>query len=108
MLGGPGLWSAEAKPGRNGLRDFSQRLFAALDVHECAGGCFRDGQRIKRRDIGDMYIRPTVQSASDVPCDPGCLGLARERGDLDALRRSPQSIAVEAALSACGSIGVAS
>src|SRR5262245_61669160 len=42
-----------------------------------------------------MYIRPTVQSAPDVPRDPGCLGLAHERGDLDALRRSPQSIAVD-------------
>src|SRR6516164_1237148 len=42
-----------------------------------------------------MYVRPTVQSASDVPCDSGCLGLAHERGDLDALRRSPQSIAVD-------------
>src|SRR5262245_1497449 len=42
-----------------------------------------------------MYIRPTVQSASDVPRDPGYLGLAHERGDLDALRGSPQSIAVD-------------
>src|SRR6266581_2273510 len=42
-----------------------------------------------------MYIRPTVQSASDVPRDPGCLSLAHERGDLDALRRGPQSIAVD-------------
>src|SRR5262245_641795 len=42
-----------------------------------------------------MYIRPTVQSASDVPRDPGWRGLARERGDLGARRRSPQSIAVD-------------
>src|SRR5262249_62036133 len=42
-----------------------------------------------------MYIRPTVQSASDVARDPGCLGLAHERGDLNALRGDAQSIAVD-------------
>jgi hypothetical protein len=42
-----------------------------------------------------MYIRPAVQSASDVLRDAGCLGLPYERGDLDALRRRPQSIAVD-------------
>ena len=43
----------------------------------------------------NMHIRPTVQSASNVTRDAGCLGLSHERGDLDALRRSPQSMAVD-------------
>ena len=48
-----------------------------------------------RRDIGDMHIRPTVQSASDVTRDAGRCGLAHERGNLDTSRRRAQSIAVD-------------
>src|SRR3981081_4963888 len=62
--------------------DSLDRLFHTANLvegdiveHECAGGCFRESQCIKRRNIGDMHIRPTVQSASDVTRDPGCLGL---------------------------------
>src|SRR5438093_4031136 len=45
-----------------------------------------------------MYIRPAVQSASDVTRDAGRLGLRHERRDLDAPRRRSQGIAVDHAI----------
>src|ERR1700680_4459249 len=41
-----------------------------------------------------MYIRPTIQSASDISRDPGRFSLAHERRNLNALRESPYSVAI--------------
>src|SRR5580704_5193199 len=86
LLRGPGLRGAETKLCRNGLDDLAERLLAALDIEERAGRRFGERQLVKRRDVGDMDIRPAVQSAPDVTGDAGRLGLAGERRHLHALR----------------------
>src|SRR6516164_62475 len=95
LLGREGLCGAKAKARRDGACDLAQRLLAALDVHECARWCLRDGQCVERRHIRDMHVRPAVESPPDVPSDAGCPGLAHERRNLDALCRRAQRIAVD-------------
>ena len=50
---------------------------------------------VKRRDISNMHVRPSIQSAADITRDARCLGLPHQCGNLDALRRRSQRIAVD-------------
>src|ERR1700728_573143 len=70
-FGRPGLRRAETKLYGDGLDHLSQRFLAAFDIDEAAGARFADRQRIKHRDIGDMYIGPAVEAAADIACDAG-------------------------------------
>jgi hypothetical protein len=95
LLGRPGLRGGETKAGGDGFGDLAERRLAAFDIHESAGRRFRQRKGIKRRDIGDMHIRPTVQPTSDVRHHTGCLGLAHKRRNLHALRWCTQGFAVD-------------
>jgi len=69
LLGAPRLRRAKAKTRRDGCGDFTQRLLAALDVHERASGRFGERQEVKRCDIGDVHVGPSVEPASDIAHD---------------------------------------
>src|SRR5262245_554630 len=90
---------AAPRPSRAAIaRTISPSASSPLSTYMKVPARAREDPRIERRDIGDMHIRPAVQSASDVTRDAGRLGLRHERGDLDAPRRRSQGIAVDHAI----------
>jgi signal transduction histidine kinase len=95
FVGIPRLGRADTEPDRDRFGDFAERLLAALDIHECAGGRLGQGQFIKRRHIGDMDVGPSIQAGPDIADDARCFGFPHESGNLHALRRRPQGVAVD-------------
>ena len=71
------------------------RFLAAFDIDKAARRRLRQRQRIKRRDVANVHVRPAIFATADVTRYPRCPRLLYQRRNLHALRRSAQRIAVD-------------